>query len=448
MDFNIVITTNGPGEIAAWVQPMINEIRNTLPNARIVIALVPCPHSSGYEEQFSSRFIGATVMSPKETVHYILTGQLPGHVVLASHGVILHLGGDQLFSVCLGWRSHFPITVYTEKLAQWKSRVSRYFVRDEHLAGRLAGAVPSHKLTVVGDLMAEAVRPSHPSLEVRQKLNLRLDAPVVSLLPGSKPLKVLNSTAFMLRIVDEISLLMPQVQFILPQSPFTPLSQLRQAVQDEKLVSLFDGVAGKVVHDRTSTSLITPQGNKVQIVPPSWHYNALQISDLSITLPGTNTAELAVLGIPMLVVLPLQRSELIPIDGLPGLLAKIPLLGPALKRSLINWKLNQMKYVSLPNQKAQEMIVPELIGHLKAENVAQQAYELLVQPYARRDMAMKLREVMSSRDTANQILMELVEILHAHDPRLSHLIPYPEKATADLSHDTDYPSDYSQPTAE
>ena len=449
MDFNIVITTNGPGEMAAWVQPMINEIRSTLPHARILIALVPCPHSSGYEEQFSNRFFGATVLSPKDTVQFILTGNLPAHVILARHGVILHLGGDQLFSVCLGWRTHFPVTVYTEKLAQWKSRVTRYYLRDEALETRHKVAIPDHKLMVVGDLMADAVTASHPSLDIRQKLNLRMDAPVVSLLPGSKPIKVLHSTAWMLRIVDELSLLMPQVQFILPQSPFTPLSQLRQAVQDEKLVALLDGVPGKVVHDRNSTSLITPQGNKIQIVPPNWHYNALQVSDLSITLPGTNTAELAVLGVPMVVVLPLQRPELIPLDGLPGLIGRLPLLGGSLKRAMVNWKLKQMKYISLPNQKAGQLIVPELVGNFSAEAVAQQAYELLIQPYARREMAMRLRELMCTRHAASRILMDLVEILHQHDPRMSHLIPYQQEVSPDLPHDSDSTSSgFTQPTAD
>lgn len=441
MDFNIVITTNGPGEMSAWVQPMINEIRSTLPHARILIALVPCPHSSGYEEQFSHRFIGATVLAPKETVQFILTGTLPSHVVLAQHGVVLHLGGDQLFSVCLGWRTHFPVTVYTENRVQWKSRVARYYLRDQALEARYGARLPAHKMLVVGDLMADAIAPTHGSIDIRQKLNLRPDAPVVSLLPGSKPLKVLYSTAFMLKIVDELSLLMPQVQFILPQSPFTPLSQLRQAVQDDKLVALLDGVPGKVVHDRVSTSLITPQGNKVQIVPPSWQVNALQVSDLSITLPGTNTAELAALGVPMVVVLPLHKPELLPLEGLGGLIGKLPLLGPVIKRVLVNATLSRMRYVSLPNQKADEAVVPELIGAYSAEAVAQQAYELLLQPLARREMSMKLRELMRSHQAPSRILMDLVEILHQHDPRMSHLVPYLQDTRLNLPQDTAHDSD-------
>jgi len=442
LDFNIVITSNGPGEMSAWVQPMIQEIRNILPQARIMIALVPCPHSSGQEEQYSQRFYGATVLAPKETLHYILTGHLPAHVVMARHGVILHLGGDQLFSVCLGWRSQFPVTVYTEKLVKWKSRVSRYFLRDADLLKRYQKRVSATKMTVVGDLMTDAVQATHASLDVRQKLNLRPDAPVVSLLPGSKPLKVLHSTAFMLKIADELALLMPEVQFILPQSPFTPLSQLRQAVQDDKLLKNFGGVPGKVVHDRNSTSLVTPQGNRVQIVPPSWHYNALQISDLSLTLPGTNTAELAALGVPMVVMLPLQKPELIPLDGLPGLLSKMPVLGPWLKRHLIHWQLSRRPFLALPNQKAKQMLVPELVGQISAGQIAETAYDLLISPYERREISLRLRQQMPAGQVSSRILMELVEILQQHDPRLSHLVPYVQEGVPE---DSDPAKDYQQP---
>lgn len=431
MDFNIVLTTNGPGEISAWVQPMIQEIRQLLPQARILIALVPCPHSSGYESHYSNRFYGATVLSPKESVHYILTGNLPAHVVLARHGVILHLGGDQLFSVCLGWRSQFPVTVYTEKLAQWKYRVERYFLRDESLFQKHRKRIPEHKLAVVGDLMADAIQVTHSSIDIRQKLNLKLDAPVVSLLPGSKPLKVLYTTAYMLKVVDELAQQAPEVQFILPQSPFTPLSQLRQAVQDESLLKVLDGAPGKVIHDRNSTSLLTPLGNRVQIVPPNWQHNALQISDVCLTLPGTNTAELASLGVPMLVILPLQKPELLPLDGLGGLVGKIPLVGKWLKKYLVLRTLKKIEYLALPNQKAGRMVVPELIGHFSAADVAEQLYTLLRDPFLRRDLGQVLRQLMDTNQASTRILFELVEILQNHDPRMSHLVPYHNKSSTE-----------------
>ncbi|HEY9844416.1 MAG TPA: hypothetical protein V6D23_28355, partial [Candidatus Obscuribacterales bacterium] len=53
---------------------------------------------------------------------------------------------------------------------------------------------------------------------------------------------------------------------------------------------------------------------------------------------------------------------------------------------------------------------------------------------------MKLRELMCSRQAASRILMDLVEILHQHDPRMSHLIPYLQDQPIDL-HDSAHDSD-------
>lgn len=408
--------------MSAWVQPMIYEIRKTLPQARIIIALVPCPHSSGQEQAYTQRFYGASVLKPQETVHYLLSGKLPKHIVLARHGVVLHLGGDQLFSVGLGWRSHFPVTVYTEKLVQWKSQVRRYYFRDRHQEQAQRKHLPEQKRKWVGDLMVDAVKTADHSVSIRQKLNLRLDAPVISLLPGSKPLKVLNTTAFLLKIVDELSLELPQAQFILPQSSFTPLSELRQAVQDPRYLAVLDGSPGKVVHDRNSTSLITPQGNKVQIVPPNWNYAALQVSDLALTLPGTNTAELAVLGIPMLVLLPLKRPELLPLDGLASWIEHIPFIGRRLKAYLVRQRLAGIDFLALPNQKAGAALVPELIGNFTASDVANKAMEMLRDPYHLRETSLQLREIMGNDHAAQQIVVDLIDILQRNDPRFSHLV--------------------------
>lgn len=441
LDLNILITTNGPGEIAAWVQPVVEVLRNAIPQARIIIALVPCPHSSGYEAQVSSRMLGATVMLPKETMNYLLTGKLPPHVVLAREGIVLHLGGDQLFSVSLGWRTRFPVVVYTEKLAQWKRQVSRFLLRDEGLYEQhRKRRVPAHKLHTIGDLMVNAVHPSLSSREARSKLNLSHGLPVISLLPGSKPLKVLYSTSFMLKIADELSLLLPEAQFILPQSPFTPLSQLREAVQDPKYIDVLGGVAGKIVHDRNSTSIVTPQGNKVQVVPPTWHYNALQVSDLSITLPGTNTAELAVLGIPMVVVLPLNKPEVLPLDGLGGLLTRIPVLGPVLKKSLIRALLKRLRFVSIPNQKAERMLVPEIVGQVDALDIAQKSFQLLMDPLHRREIGLTLRTLMPNQNAPVQLVQHLLEVFEIHYARHPHPVPYRHIDLPQSSHSSDLDS--------
>jgi lipid A disaccharide synthetase len=417
LDLNIIITTNGPGEIATWVQPVVALLRDLLPQARLIIALVPCPHSSGQEAQVSSRMAGTSVLLPAETLHYLLTGQLPAHIVLARAGVVLHLGGDQLFSVSLGLRSGYPVVVYSEKLLQWPRFVQRYLLRDHALYEQACRKIPVRKLKVVGDLMADAVHPTLSSTEARLKLNLNPALPVVSLLPGSKPLKVRYAASFLLRVADDLSQFLPEVQYILPQSPFTPLAQLREAVQDPDCISVLSGVSGKIVHDRNSTFIVTPQGNKIQVVPPGWNYNALQISDLSITLPGTNTAELAVLGVPMLVILPLNRPEMLPLDGLGGLLGKLPMIGPTLKKRLVQAVLKKMRFISIPNQKARRLLVPELVGEITAPQVAQEAFRLLADPLHRREISLTLRRLMPAENAPAQLISALIEVFETAYPR-------------------------------
>lgn len=418
MDLNIVITTNGPGEIATWVKPVVESLRQFIPQARIIIALVPCPHSSGYEAQVSSQLHGTTVMRPQETLQYILYGKLPPHVVMAKYGVVLHLGGDQLFSVSLGMRTQFPVLVYTEHHLLWRRFVEKFLLKHQGLLPKDHHKKPE-KYQVIGDIMVEAVKPSMGPLEARQKLGLAMDKPVVALLPGSKPLKVLYSTAWFLKIADQLQeRYQGQLQFIMPQSPFTPLSQIREAVQNPKYMKVLDGVGGKIVHQRKGSGLLTDKGTFIQITPPTWHYNALQVADLSLTLPGTNTAELAVLGIPMLVLLPLNKPELLPLDGLANHIGKIPGFGKWVKKRLIQSHIKGLKYVSLPNLKAQRKLVPELVGHIEVEHVVNASENILDNPFAKRELGMILREVMSADGAIDQLLKAIESALYKAYPKL------------------------------
>jgi lipid-A-disaccharide synthase len=64
-------------------------------------------------------------------------------------------------------------------------------------------------------------------------------------------------------------------------------------------------------------------------------YDIMQASDLAITIPGSNTAEMAGLGLPMVVALPLNKPESLPLEGIPGLIGRIPVFGPSLKRAAV-----------------------------------------------------------------------------------------------------------------
>jgi len=116
-------------------------------------------------------------------------------------------------------------------------------------------------------------------------------------------------------------------------------------------------------------------------------------ADLAITLPGTNTVQLAVLGVPMLVVLPLDHPGRIRTEGLSEWLARIPGLGGAIK-GVMAWRfLRRPHALAWPNREAGRMIVPEMVGRLDPRDVAQRALAMLGDRAGLEATARDLREV-------------------------------------------------------
>jgi lipid A disaccharide synthetase len=99
--------------------------------------------------------------------------------------------------------------------------------------------------------MVDAVTSQIASTRIRERLGLSVSQPIVSLLPGSKPFKVKYATPFMLKIADYIAKKRPDVQFIMSQSPYTPLFQIVGSVTDEECISALDGVSAKFGRDKS-----------------------------------------------------------------------------------------------------------------------------------------------------------------------------------------------------
>lgn len=423
MNFDVLIVTNGPGELSSWVKPLVTEINNTLPEARILIFLVPCPYASGEEQKTAESFQGVhTVFSEKDTSLYLLSGKLPQNFNFQDKGVIIHLGGDQFFTVLMTWKTKFLSLAYTEKHIFWPSVIDKFLLPDQNLyaSARLRG-IDASKITVVGNLMVDSVVSQMSPQEIRDRLGLSTDKAVVSLLPGSKPFKVKYSTPFMLKIADYIAKKYPDVQFILSQSPYTPLFQIVGSVTDPDCISALDGVSARFGRDKNGNVLVTEQGTIINIVPPEFQYEAYQISDVAITLPGTNTAELAVLGIPMVVIFPTDKPEKIPAEGLIGMISDIPLIGKYIKKMLIKHTLKRIKFTSLPNQRLGRLVTPELTGSVHPVEVSDSVVEILENPLIRREISLNLKKSMGSVGATKNIINIIVDSLLKRYPDIEIL---------------------------
>ncbi|NEP62296.1 MAG: lipid-A-disaccharide synthase, partial [Symploca sp. SIO2G7] len=133
---------------------------------------------------------------------------------------------------------------------------------------------------------------------------------------------------------------------------------------------------------------------------------------LCLTTVGANTAELGSLAVPMIVLLPAQQLDAMRAwDGLPGLLANLPGVGTSLAK-LINWVMLQLvlRYKHLfawPNIWAKEEIVPELVGNLQPQEVAEFALNWLEHPEQLEEIRDRLRKVRGKPGAAEN-LAELI----------------------------------------
>ncbi len=132
-------------------------------------------------------------------------------------------------------------------------------------------------------------------------------------------------------------------------------------------------------------------------------YDIMQAGDVAVTIPGSNTAEMAGLGVPMVVVFPLNKPEALPLEGLPGVIGRIPGIGPALKKQVVAKAAAKIKYVAWPNRKANQMLTPEIKGYVRPEDVAIPVVELLRRDEKREAIGAKLRAVMGAPGAAGRL---------------------------------------------
>jgi lipid A disaccharide synthetase len=122
----------------------------------------------------------------------------------------------------------------------------------------------------------------------------------------------------------------------------------------------------------------TSKNTKIYLIKKHPCYEILKECDLAITTVGANTAELAAISLPMLVVLPTQHLNMMNAwDGIFGLIGKISFINRCLTFIIKNLYFKKKKFFAWPNIKAKKMIVPERIGNISPKKIAKEALSLI-----------------------------------------------------------------------
>jgi hypothetical protein len=405
---DILILSNGPGELTTWVRPVVHQLRSQLGSrARLSLVLSPCPNASGQEVAIAKGYGIDRIQSADRFLPFLLWGQTDWD--WREHGVVIFLGGDQFFPVVIGKRLGYRTLIYGEWETRWHGWVDRFGVMNSRLVERVA---PKHvaKFTVVGDLMAdiEGDTPQNPNEDI------------IGMLPGSKSAKLSQGMPLGLAIAHHIHTVRPQTRFVIPVAPTLSLEALAKFADPihNPAIAQFGHFSADLINHPDGDYLQVkkagqPTPLKIELYTQSPPHALLAQCRLCLTTVGANTAELGALAIPMMVLLPTQQLDAMRAwDGLPGLLANLPGVGSLFARIINGWFLRQQRLLAWPNIWAGRAIVPELVGQLDPATVAAMAIEWLEQPEILDRIRSDLRQVRGEPGAAAK-LVQLVQSLLA-----------------------------------
>ena len=401
---DIVILSNGPGEVTTWVRPVVKALRQELGDnpcaVRISVILSPCPNASGREAAIAISYPEVDrVQAPEHFWRFLLWGKTAENWQWHHRGIVVFLGGDQIFPVIIGKKLGYPTVVYAEWEARWHNWIDRFAVMQPKVAEKVSPKY-AHKFTVVGDLMLEAQK-------FEQVLSFQSDSntEIIGLLPGSKAAKLSQGVPLTLAIAEYIHRKRPQTKFVIPVAPTLDLQSLASFANPENnpFVKVFGNSPGVLI-ESDNPILETEKGLSVQLYRENPAYELLSQCSICLTTVGANTAELGALAVPMIVLIPTQQLDAMRSwDGLPGLLANLPGLGSTFAK-IINWLvLSRKGLLAWPNIWAKQEIVPELVGKLQPVEVGEMVLDFLAHPEKLDKMRNQLRSVRGETLAAQKI---------------------------------------------
>ncbi|MEH2304729.1 lipid-A-disaccharide synthase [Nostoc sp.] len=436
---DILILSNGPGEVTTWVRPVVRALRQKFGDdrnqVRISVILSPCSNASGKEAAIALSYPEVNrVQSAEHFWQFLLWGKTIDNWDWRSRGVVVFLGGDQIFPVVIGKKLGYRTVVYAEWSARWHNWIDRFGVMKPEVVARVPQKY-AHKFTVVGDLMVEAS--SHSSLVIghlslandKGQMTNDIDAlatshsvvqktELIGLLPGSKAAKLAQGVPLILSIAEYVHAKRPQTKFVVPVAPTLDLQTLASFADPQRnsIAEIFGfGGASLIVpeDDRGKPLLKTATGVTVELWQENPAYHLLSQCCICLTTVGANTAELGALAVPMIVLLPTQQLDAMRAwDGLPGLLANLPGVGTPFA-NVINWLflrfVRRKGLLAWPNIWAQEEIVPELMGQLQPQEIGEMVLDFLTHPEKLDDIRAKLRNIRGESGAALKIAQIVCE---------------------------------------
>jgi lipid-A-disaccharide synthase len=195
----------------------------------------------------------------------------------------------------------------------------------------------------------------------------------ILIMPGSRSYEIENLVPFYFATALRMLRERPELPIAFAISPFTSRGQVRSAIEGGGHRLIF-GRRGRLVTEDGQDFLETDEPN-VRIPVLTNALAAARRARLVLTIPGTKTIELAVLGKPALTITPLNAPEMVAFNGPLTYLNRIPMVGVALKRAFAVSVSRRFPYHTQPNMDAGSALIREVHGTVTPGRIARVALE-------------------------------------------------------------------------
>ena len=423
MAMDVVILANGPGEITTWVKPVVAALRAQMPtreDLRISVVLSPCPNATGREADIAQQYPEVDrVQSAQHFWPFLLRGKTAEAWDWRDRGVVLFLGGDQIYPVIIGRHLGYKTVIYAEWFTNWPRWVDAFGVMNQDLIDQ-APERHRQKYSVVGDLMADGQTTLVGQAAAAQQLGLTDDSILIGILPGSKRAKLTQGVPLLTATADYLGQRQSNVKFVIPVAPTVDLASLMTYADPEQnpFHSVFAAPQLTLVTPAEPGQLPylkTEQGTQIFLWQSFPAHEVTSQCQLCLTTVGANTAELGALAVPMIVLLPTQQLEAMNAwDGILGLLMALPLVGKPLNilvnRLLLAYLSRRKKLFAWPNIWAKREVVPELLGRLTAEDLGDRVLNYLDHPEQLEQMRTDLQQVRGESEAAQKLTQIVLQV--------------------------------------
>lgn len=364
----IAFTANGPGEVAGWLRPLLRSLYRQNPDLLALVFLVPDDYATGFEAKMvRDVFPQAQVYEPKSYLKLALGGRLEG--VPPKVDAVQYIGGDLLHAARLHARLKGRAATYKFSRRAYRNVFDRAFAVNRRNAEQLeAWGMAPDRIEQVGNLAIDGAL-----FEAALSSEEAVEPDGIVVMPGSRPYEVENLVPFYFAVALRILRERPEIPIAFAISPFTARAQVSAAIEQGGHPRVF-GTRGRLITEQGRDYLTTVSG-EIRIPVQTNSLATAKQARLVLTIPGTKTVELAVLGRPVITITPLNAPERVTINGPLTYLDRIPFVGVPLKRAVAVEVSRRFGYHAQPNIDAGAPLIREVHGTVTPGRIARLALD-------------------------------------------------------------------------